>query len=394
MIRPDQDPEIKIQLEESKHFFREHGRLPKDGELDTWKRKKHEQVLLAEQQENERRSRELAEREEQRRVREDLLASRKVSRIQRPPGYLPPTDLAQLKGLLEEGQSFFEGCQLSGEENKELIIDLDLECVNLSNSEFRFVRFSKVANLSRANFSGSMLHHITFESGCRLVETDFSSTEIDDLFVQEGAKVEGASFQFAKFKGAASMVFDRNYLANATFYKRRADEWFSLSSSYAGIWQFIHIALSAIYFGMILFKIYLFDAIAKTQEMVVEFTASAFAATSLRIDNDAGGTITAWSFIFGDRISSILTVALLLIYQALRLYMTLKVSPLIESERQTGYTPDKADYVSLGLRHNLLRMLGFTVIIIFSYELYEIFRLEVDVPYIISINNAENVSVK
>jgi Pentapeptide repeats (8 copies) len=371
------DPEYKLHMLEWQQCARELGHEPSHREFDEWLSKKMKKSA-AESAEHERRER---ERNETLRVeklkRETILADRKKLRAQRPSRYSPPRDSSQLEQRSKDNQAFSEECKIIGEKGKMLRIGLDLENFNLSNSEFRHIVFTSEVNLSGANLRRSVFENVIFENGSKLEEADFDSVEIDNVIFKSDAALSRANFQFAKFKNNVSIEFDRNHIANATFYRTRRDSWYKLSSSYAGIWQFLNIALSFAYFCTILLKLYSFEALA---EILPKLTGSIFDQSSR---NTEFASVTTFQFIFGDQLASIGNAILLLFYQAFRVYLTTKISPLIESERQTGFTPDKYTYASLTSGHKLLRILGFIVVVLFLYHVYTVFQLQIKIPRVL-----------
>lgn len=312
------------------------------------------------------------------REREKIIAVRKASGTHRPDEYVPPMSLEQLQTAVDAGQYYLEGCVIKGSETSPVIIHLDLAGTNLARAEFYHVRFSKSADLSEADLSDCILHDVAFADGCRLIATNFNNARrIEKLKVAQGAIIKRASFQFAKFHSKPDIAFDENNILNAVFYARRSDSWTKLSSAYSAIRQIIYIFLFALYVAPILFKVYLFQAVASSDELMTILGAVGEARTNGEYGEN---TVTVWQIVFGESMSSILAVSLFIVFHVARAYITMAISPLIDSERQTGYTPAKESYQPLIKLNNGVRVLLLIVLALIFWDLYLITRLKIVLP--------------
>jgi uncharacterized protein YjbI with pentapeptide repeats len=279
-----------------------------------------------------------------------------------------PSDFARITKLeelercsMDFDQAYCERSSLVGTKDKPLRIDLDLQSFNLRQSTFRDVIF---ADLRAVDFSGSLFERVAFEPRVKLQGADFERAQFSDVSFARGCGLDFASFQYAKFKERVAIEFDRNNISGATFTTTRTDIWAKLSSAYAGIFQYINLTLSGVYFGFILLKLYLFKALSTMSGIIAQVYPG-----ELR---DQLTSISPFRFVFGSQWSAFATAVAILLYQALRLFLTMQIGPLIETEKRTGYTPEQSSYVKYEKLHLFVRILGAIAILLFIYEVYEL----------------------
>ncbi|MBU0654243.1 MAG: pentapeptide repeat-containing protein [Gammaproteobacteria bacterium] len=382
---------IKQEIELEKYLrnkcFECLGRRCTENEYEEWLKEHYEQIK-EESKEREKIEEEARikkeeariKKEETRRQRESLLVGRLDCRNILPENYNPVLDTSTLDKRSNSGSSYAERTKIRGDENAYIDIDFDLELFNLSNSDFKYVRFKKECNLNRAVFKKSRFSHVIFEEGVDLSEADFEDAEFHDVKFSRECNIKGAAFRFVKFRRDVSIEFDRNYIANATFDSKRSDVWVKLSLSYAGIWQYVNITLSGLYFGAILLKLYFLKALSIIYSSIIKYDDDALLWQVETIE------VSALKFVFGEQNLSIAIAVLILIYQSLRLFLTTKISPLIEDEKRSGYTPDRDSYIGYSFLNFLIKMLGIVVLALFSYEIWELFQIKLVIPISIGDN--------
>ncbi len=368
------DPDVKLDEHLRKECFKSLGRQCTEEEYQEWQRKYYKRLEDESKKSRERQEQARKEEEIKLKQREKLLAERRNNRHIIPESYSPSDGANALIEFSKSNIAYAERSNICGEENKAIEIDFDLELFNLSNSHFNNVIFKNGCNLSGASFKGAKLNNVTFEGGVQLSEADFDESELYDVNISPDANIKGASFRFAKFRRGVSVEFDRNYIANATFDSSRNDIWAKLSLSYAGIWQFVNITLSGLYFGVILLKLYLFKGLTAVQSKLFSYESIGY------LDQLETVEISAFRFLFGEQMLSIVIAMLILFYQGLRLFLTTKIAPLIENEKRGGYTPDRSSYIDYSSLNIFVRVLGVAVVALFSYEVWELFQRNLIIP--------------
>ena len=360
------DPDVEIERQEYLDFMRKYGRAPSFKDLEVERAKMdarlNEERRLYEARENER----LAAERITRREREELIQYRRSSRSREPKDYSNPQSAEEFRTLVSaKSNCYAERTQLVGSERRIEILDVDLEDFNLSRSNFRNVTFGKGANLRNAQFHSCTFAQTAFVD-CLLEGAEFHECTFEGVSFAESAALTGASFQFSKFKLELKVLFDRNQIGNAVFLSGRKDAWYGLSTQFAGVWQYINVALFGAYLVPLLVKLYLFSAVAKAQMEVYN-----------AVQREKLLAITAWEFVLGKEVHAILTAFGFFSYQFARLYMTLRIGPMIEAEKRTGFTPDKDGYVDYIRTQVWLKVLGVLVLCVVSRELYEMLSMKI-----------------
>lgn len=360
---------------QQRRFYKAHGRHAQSAtELNAWLDAEEAKREAVAGEYREQREREEREARVQALERQAAIDARLVSRASEPEGYSAHQSPEALISAVHAGDSFAERTVLQGKKDSPLHITADLENVNLSHSTFEWVHFADGCNLRNVDFRHSTFKFVIFEQGCSLSEANFDNATFHTTAFDPESAYDGARFRFADFYETNSIEFDGNYLSNATFHKGRRDKWARLSSVYTGIWQFINVALSAAFFGGLLVKLYIFEGVSRIQAIIMS-RASPKGTEDLNLSE-----LTSWSFLFGDRPSSIALFLLFLVYQALRLFVTTRVGPMIDMERQTGYTPRRVAYEYLTLLNSLVVILGYIVLSVLVWDIIGILRLTVLIP--------------
>ena len=211
---------------------------------------------------------------------------------------------------------------------------------NFGHAKFETELIVEESNLERSSFE-----HVIFAK-----KVSFNKT----------GNHHGVSFKHASFKDECDVEFDYNNLQLTSFDKRRNDNWYALSGSFSGIAQVINILLVGIYFATLVLKVYLFESLSKLNQRL------------LPNDTFSGEQISAFEFVFGNDELSITLVLVAITYQSLRYFITVKVSPLIEMQKQTGYTPDLDHYSHLLLLSFFMKNLCWLFLVFFLLEMADI----------------------
>lgn len=368
------DPTIKHDIYLRQQCLKHFGRSFTDQEFEKYKLEYYNRLEKLAQEDKKQQEQARKEREARRKAREELINERINKRNIIPEDYSPAFDTDSLRELAENNASYLEGTNISGTESEQIEINLDLEAFNLSNSTFTNVIFKEGCNLGRVNFYQATFNNVTFEKNVYLNEADFTRADLRNVNFSQDTILTYASFAFASFRRGVSIEFDKNYIATSTFDFNRNDIWARLSASYSGIWQFIYIALSGLYFGIMLFKLYLFNAATEIQSKLVSYDSFDYTIPLQRVE------ISAFKFIFGAEGLSITIAILILCYQSLRIFVTTKMAPLIENQKQSGYTPDRSSYISYSRLNIFINILGIVAMALFFFEIWEIFQKHIIIP--------------
>jgi hypothetical protein len=197
------------------------------------------------------------------------------------------------------------------------------------------------------------------ESNCSANWTNFATSNFSSAKFSPDANVLGASFKGSTFENGSYVDFDKNLILNAFFKDGRTDSWYKLSTPFSGIWQFINVALSSIYLISLYFKIQVFNGLSTTSQY----------ARSV-IVYEVTEKITLYEFVLGDSLSGAIAAFLILLYQILRLYMTLKIGPMIESTKISGVTPEKFRFTGYLRITPLIRALGYLALAVFLWNFW------------------------
>jgi len=366
LIKPPDDPDYKLDVYWSKQFHKVHRRLPKNmTELRDFESSKHaESEALRQEEEKKRTEREKIETAK-RLARVNLIRSRLQSRAEIPQGYSPPDSVQCLLEIIDSGGTYVAFTKIRGEKDKRILLDVDLEALNLEYTVFEFVDFSSKCNLDEANFKGSIFRNVTFQSNCSAKGTNFSASSFSSTKFSPDTHVLGASFKGSSFENGSYIDFDRNLILDAFFKDSRTDSWYKLSTPFSGIWQFINVALSSAYLISLYFKIQVFNGLSTTSQY----------ARSV-IEYEPTTIITLYEFVLGDSYSGAVAAFLILLYQILRLYITLKIGPMVESTKASGVTPEKFRFTGYLSITPLIKALGYLALVVFLWNFWLLLNTE------------------
>lgn len=365
LIKPTDDPNFKLDAYWSKQFHKVHGRFPDKTELSDFERSAHEKSEALRQEEERKRAESEKVETAKLLARADLVRSRLQSREEIPQAYSPPDSVQRLLEIIDSGGTYVAFTKIRGEKDKRISLDVDLEALNLENSVFEFVDFSSKCNLDDANFKDSTFRNVTFRSNCSVNGTNFSGSNFSSTKFSPDADVLGASFKDSSFENGSYIDFDRNLILDAFFKDGRSDSWYKLSSPFSGIWQFINVTLSSAYLISLYFKLQLFNGLSTTSQY----------ARSL-LDYEPTRKITLYEFVFGESYSGAFAAILILLYQILRLYVTLKIGPMIESTKTSGVTPEKFRFTGYLRITPLIKALGYLALVAFLWNFWLLLNTE------------------
>lgn len=364
MIKPTDDIGFKLDMYWSKKFHKVHGRFPNRKELVDFERLAHaeaeaESLVIKQKEERERAEKErLLEMEDL--ARSNLVRSRLRNRNEIPKDYSPPDSVKQLLEMVQSGETYVAFTKIRGTADERILIDTDLEGLNLESSIFEFVDFSSSCNLNKVNFKNSTFQDVTFQSKCSAKEVDFYYSTFSSTKFSPEACIIDASFKNCSFENDSYIDFDKNLISDVVFLKNdRTDSWHKLSTPFSGIWQYINVTLSGAYLISLYFKIQMFNGISATSQHARHL-----------IEYETTKKITLYEFVFGESYTSVIAALLILLYQMLRLYMTLKIGPMIESTKASGVTPEKIRFVDYIRIMPFMAVLGYSALVVFLWNFW------------------------
>ncbi|SDO20241.1 pentapeptide repeat-containing protein [Ensifer sp. YR511] len=370
MIAPF-DPLIEEDMKLHRQLQRKLGRWPTQEDMsnyyDEQSRLADEALRIAQEAEK---IRELARRKaEEENLRREL--ERRAQLEERRRRHAVPSEnfaiarsVDDLRKKSQSNEAFCEQTRIEGNDQAAIEIELDLKAFNLGRSVFRHVIIQSSANLEGASFAGATFEHVVFKAGSNIKEADFSHATFSSVKFEPECILDGASFQFAKFLKAIAVEFDRNNLSGSVFFTPRSDKWNALARSYSTISQIVNTILSFSYFGILILKLYIFKTMSLAEAFIL-----------YKIPDPVNAKITyseisVFNFMFGSQPSSLVIAVILIVYQALRLFVTMRIGPLIEAERQSGYTPPRDSFMTYYSLQTLVNLLGIAAVAIFCYEIW------------------------
>jgi uncharacterized protein YjbI with pentapeptide repeats len=377
--------EGRLEMDRRQRLAYRLGRWPTDEEFEEDKREESRKLSDEKNARDRKNAEARAALWEQEAERKRLIEARRRSRekILNDPHTITSAD--QLKQAVLNGRANCSNTIIEGLPNEPVVIDGDLEALNLSHSRFTHVRFSNV-NMNQALLIDCKFEDVAFGPGSTIERADFFNSEFRSVKFNPECKMGGASFRSCQFGSSVKIEFDHNSLLNATFQGGRRDEWFKLSHSYAGFIQFVNITLSGTYFSLILLKLYLFNIISQVQaEPMAAFDAAlkAIRKEAQKLGPGISGHLEAaipkfkevspFDFVFGSDDASLGVAIIILVYQSLRLFITMRIGPLMEAERMGGYTPNRVEFEHYIDIHRIVQFLSIVALLLFAFELWQLF---------------------
>ena len=227
---------------------------------------------------------------------------------------------------------------------------MDLSRTDLSNGRLMLTNFTK-SDLSNSNFSDSDLTNCTFDSA-HLSLTNF-----------ERSKLSVSSFERANLTGATGIVFDRNFVLQATIAptklewrsmlrsawsgkksiselletrRKNGNPWLTLTRAYSGSKYLVHLALIIAFFTPFAIE----AAWWSNYDALVSADPNASAPTR---KTTVLAILSGWD----ESLTSFLATIVFVLYHACRAFVTVKVSSLRDTFEPGGFTPGLADYKML-----------------------------------------------
>lgn len=223
--------------------------------------------------------------------------------------------------------AIFHGLDLSGLEFRNCLF----QQADLSNSILLGTRF-----LDGCDFSGASLKEVEAE------EADFSTAILQKAIFTgsvltaatfTGSKVQQSIFDRADLTDALNFSPDRTKVLGTVFSGRNVDNWTALRGEYTGLNMFISSLPPIVY------------ALSMLVEAYSAVAVSAFVASSASDICGSDGILCPkypiWQILMGFREGTlaIFFVGFSILYNAVRLLLTLRVSKLASAEDRSHFTP-------------------------------------------------------
>ena len=239
----------------------------------------------------------------------------------------------------------------------------NLSGANLSSTDLSGARLDG-ANLSGIDLSGAKLWGVDL-SGVDLSGVDLSGVDLSEANLS-GATLSEANLSEADFRvdKKSKILLSGNYIKNTRFAPGAKDPWNVLRRNYTGHWFAIILILT-------------FAAIAPKAYQVLQWEREHLGPAPQMLPVKRWEVILGWSReLVGFNLSFTffcLTI-LLLIYNGLRLFVTMKVQSLRYEEERSSHTPASSEYKYLWRLHRVIYPIGWiglaTILARFGFFLF------------------------
>ncbi|MEM8971101.1 MAG: pentapeptide repeat-containing protein [Pseudomonadota bacterium] len=265
----------------------------------------------------------------------------------------------------------------------------DLSGANLSGANLSGANLSGV-DLCRTNLSGANLHRANISdadlmgadlSGANLIAADLSGADLSatelssanlraanlsrailQLANLSGAELKRANLESCDLRGSWGMEVDDNYIHHANFGPNAYDKWSILRRTYTGPNMVINLLFVALFFAPLMLRASGLGALSEIQAealvdsgVIGQSPVETCARTGLMENPIATGETIAcrtrfvWEIMLGSEspfhpYMTWLTIVLIG-YQTLRYWVTVRVSMMRDVEERSGVSPE---YFSLG----------------------------------------------
>jgi hypothetical protein len=284
-----------------------------------------------------------------------------------PSNYHPATTLEQLSTQSKNNDSHADNVRLVGTADNPIRISLDLDGFRFRSSYFEHVRFLTAAKLERVDFESSTFRNVSFGNGTTLNDANFRKATLSTVDFAPDCLVRGVQFEDARFERHVEIRFDENNITGTRFSFIRKDDWFRLSTAYLGAAQYINLTLSGIYLAILLIKLLLFKMLSVSQGNLLALAHIGSDQLQHREN------VTVFNFVFGAHWTAALPAFAILTYQLLRIFLTMRIGPLIEAERASGWTPAYDAYRHYIGLHSISQYLAIVALAAFGRELWNLF---------------------
>ena len=261
--------------------------------------------------------------------------------------------------------------------------DANLNGANLSEADLSTADLSQ-ANLSDANLNGAIL------GWADLTGADFSRANISDAELT-GANLIKADLSDADLRGTSGYRLNESFIRGTRFSSGTKDPWSVLRRVYTGPRFFILLMLLLIFFIPLIAKTTFWVGISRTEEVLRDVSSAldslskplsaleqqeikeAVDAALEKLDRYVPGQKAGWKkyrvaqLVIGwDRgLWNLILTLLLIAYNGLRGYLTIRVSTLRDEEERSGCSPAVDEYSGLYKGDRVARIM--LVIAVFSF---------------------------
>lgn len=218
-----------------------------------------------------------------------------------------------------------------------------------------------VVHLEHADLAGAQLEHADL-TGAQLEHADL-------LFASfEHARLYRADLNEAYVRGAKGLLLDDNRVRDIDIEGDAPDPWSVLRRKYTGPWFFVHLLLLLVFFAPYLGRAVYLSATGKMEQWTIEKYAAlggrleeapepvrelsrAHAELQRRFDETHEERRAMW-VLLGDKAGwRWLLPMVVIVYNVLRGYLTLRVSMLRDAEERSQHSPTLEEYY--GMSHPL-----------------------------------------
>lgn len=306
---------------------------------------------------------------------------------------VPDLSKADLRGVDLAGADLGEVNLIQANLCRANLHDADLRLADLSGVDLRW------AILTYAGFGGAVM------KGADLSHANFMNASLNKADLS-GATLTDAHFDKADLRNATGLRLDGNHIIDAHLSPRAKDPWSVLRRTYSGPRYALHLIFLIAFLIPYIAKSLMWVGVTNTQHAMIDLQGTiqqaaetvadstyqplsvALEAVAEKLANYVPSEETGWK---QYRVAQLLVgwdkswiqvalVFVLLLYNALRGFLTFKVSLLREEEERSHYSPALSDYWWLFRIHQVVHVLLFVALASFAYHAWHWLTQEVWLP--------------
>lgn len=294
-----------------------------------------------------------------------------------PDNYKPPKTIEDLIDRARRGERYFCDAVIHGG-------TCDWKNFAQSNFSRAIIRGAVFYNTDfrGTEFTGANLRGCYFLGASNFSDCDFSEATLSYAEIagsrsfniyNEHVRFTRCNFEKADLRNTKGIELDDCHIAGARLPKNLSDPWTTLRTRYTGISAAVNLLLLIFFFlpyvvaTMIWVSASQLEGLSEVRSYICAQGCTATSVYKLLI-----GYHNGWA--------STLPAVLLIIYNLMRAYLTIRVAPLREIEERCGHTPAYADYRHLHLVDRFVVLVGLFALLSFLNHLYLWLSMQVSVP--------------
>jgi uncharacterized protein YjbI with pentapeptide repeats len=254
---------------------------------------------------------------------------------------------------------------------------------NMSNARLELTRLEDAtltsarlegAWLARARLDRAKVMHVHFDDA-KLYETCLEDARLIEACFT-GAKLDGANFDGANLRAVSGLRFDSNRIHRTQIDGNAKDPWSVLRRKYTGPWFFVHMLLLIVFFAPYAAKFLYLSGLSHGQTFIErqadaleqkldEYGPAVHAIREIeqRYKDTHERRRAVWVLLgWTEGWWACAMAGVLVLYNAIRAFLTLRISALRDAEERSQVTPALEDYWRLFQFHCWVRLLMYIAI--------------------------------